>query len=379
MFQLKIDRLASAGDAIHIIDKTIKRNKEFDDDKAKEADNRRMKSLKNMKNVYDQQKLAIKNALKVNTNTGKSKKIIFSDNDDDDSKPVNGNQIKSKLFNDDDDDDEDNFDSKFAVREEYQGVRGAKLQQLNARYNADGRFQMDASFLPEDNNDDATMTDNHVPKTDKNNEREWQYEILEGIIGHELHSKNTTAIKDKNRLPQIMMQRYDPTKSEHTKFLAKTKQKQMIENQDDGTTATPIVTDDTGIKVSKEQFYKTAELSSSLWSKSTGFSLLNMFGQSNNEDNTKNNEILPEFFNKKNTTKLMNDMTNPFEYDSSDDDEQFLSNSIKKKLPATTTSTKTIVPKKISETKKSKMNKVPHERFFFTADDDRLKGSFFFC
>lgn len=54
----------SAGEAIHVIDKTNKTaaKKELDE-KSKKADQKRIESLKKMKNSYNEQKLAIKNAL----------------------------------------------------------------------------------------------------------------------------------------------------------------------------------------------------------------------------------------------------------------------------------------------------------------------------
>lgn len=373
---MKIDRLASAGDAIHVIDKTIKRTKEFDDDNAKEADNRRIKSLKNMKNVYDQQKLAIKNALKADPSAVSKNKIIFSD----DETNSNGNlerktKIKPKLFNDDEE-EIDNFDEKFAVRKEYEGVSGAKLQKLNLRYKSDARFEMDANFLPE-NEDGGDEPMNRITNATENDndEREWQYGILESVIGHKLHSNpNDAAVKDKNRLPQTM-QRYDPTKLEHEKFLKKNKQKQkdIVNDIDD---ELPITTDTTGIEVSKEQFYKINDnFSSSLWSKSTGFSLLSMFGHDNEKSvdtpNTNTDGKVKQLT--KTNTKFMNDMTNPFEYDSSDD-EQFLSKPVTSSaIPTKQQQTKN-GQKKLDTKFNHKKAKISSEKFFFTVDDERLKG-----
>lgn len=63
-FQIKIDRTVSSGEAIHIIEmKTQKPNKKELDEKSKKADQKRLESLKKMKNSYNEQKLAIKKAL----------------------------------------------------------------------------------------------------------------------------------------------------------------------------------------------------------------------------------------------------------------------------------------------------------------------------
>lgn len=54
----------SAGEAIHVIDsKTNKKNKKQLGETSMKADQKRMESMKKMKNAYNEQKLAIKNAL----------------------------------------------------------------------------------------------------------------------------------------------------------------------------------------------------------------------------------------------------------------------------------------------------------------------------
>lgn len=62
--KIKIDRNVSGGNAIHVIDaKPSKKSKKQLDEKSQKADQKRMDSLKKMKNSYNEQKLAIKNAL----------------------------------------------------------------------------------------------------------------------------------------------------------------------------------------------------------------------------------------------------------------------------------------------------------------------------
>lgn len=63
-FQIKIDRNVSTGEAIHVIEtKSQKNNKKELDEKSKRADQKRLESLEKMKNSYNEQKQAIKNAL----------------------------------------------------------------------------------------------------------------------------------------------------------------------------------------------------------------------------------------------------------------------------------------------------------------------------
>lgn len=371
--------MATGGDAIHIIEKSKKQEaKQFDDDKSKEADRRRMESLAKMKTSYDQKKMAIKNALKVDSTTANANKIRFSDAEDEPVPTVAGTKLtvnakrKQPLFGDDDENDDDDFASRFDVKEEYQGVRGAKLQKLNARHKADGRFEMDASFLPD--------ADENEPVIGKpiDDEREWQYGILERVIGHKLHSDGTEPVKEKNRFPQTI-QRYDPTKQEHVKFLAKNQPKRLSNdtNANGVAEATRIVAE-----VSKEQFYKVSDnLASSLWSKSTGFSLLSMFGRIDaNEPVDKPSadvyKVTPLI--KSQQTKLANDMTNPFEFDSSDDERQLGDGKVVGQAQNQDLKSKKSDPKsKKPDSKSSKKGgaKLWHENFFFAKNDDRLKGN----
>lgn len=62
--KIKIDRNVSGGGAIHVIERsTNKTTKKSLDEKSQKADQKRIESLKKMKNSYNEQKLAIKNAL----------------------------------------------------------------------------------------------------------------------------------------------------------------------------------------------------------------------------------------------------------------------------------------------------------------------------
>lgn len=62
--RIKIDRNVSGGGAIHVIERTTnKPAKKSLDEKSQKADQKRIESLKKLKNSYMEQKLAIKNAL----------------------------------------------------------------------------------------------------------------------------------------------------------------------------------------------------------------------------------------------------------------------------------------------------------------------------
>lgn len=62
--KIKIDRKVSGGEAIHVIERNSNKSvKKSLDEKSQRADQKRIESLKKMKNSYNEQKLAIKNAL----------------------------------------------------------------------------------------------------------------------------------------------------------------------------------------------------------------------------------------------------------------------------------------------------------------------------
>lgn len=61
--KIRIDRNVSGGDAIHVIERSAKSTKKVLDEKSQKADQKRIESLKKMKNSYNEQKMAIKNAL----------------------------------------------------------------------------------------------------------------------------------------------------------------------------------------------------------------------------------------------------------------------------------------------------------------------------
>lgn len=63
--KIRIDRNVSGGDAIHVIERSAKSTKKVFDEKSQKADQKRIESLKKMKNSYNEQKLTIKNALAI--------------------------------------------------------------------------------------------------------------------------------------------------------------------------------------------------------------------------------------------------------------------------------------------------------------------------
>lgn len=151
----------------------------------------------------------------------KSNKIVFDDDDEDDDndigrksnraaknpsesnqKELNPPTKKPKLFDENDSDGEQDFEGNFEIKKQFEGIRGEKLRRLQDRFQGDNRFKLDSRFL-EDNDSDGGendhITQRHSEKksneettenieTNESDERQWQMNILESVIGKRIQS-----------------------------------------------------------------------------------------------------------------------------------------------------------------------------------------------
>lgn len=415
--RIRIDASSTgSGGAIHVIERNRSsakpREAVLTDDKSKAADKKRLESLGKMKDTYNQQKLAIKNALSGVDGGGlpRSNKIVFDAEPGtaaaSQTKPSNGRDAtatvpkKGKpLFDEDDEDDGDGVDhgNDFRVREQYQGERGEQLMRLQSRFKNDPRFVMDSKFLEDGNDDDegygrATDAGPQQPDasaTDADDERKWQYGILESVMGKRIQSE--PSAEKRNALPQTML-RYDPTKQDHTKYLATgakrkapdgadgkaKKSKQSAAANGDAADAEEAAAERPAFEVSKEQFYKVNKsLLKSSAEDGGAFSLLSMFGTANADTNsavsTKNAAYRETLLATSATQKTLEDMTNPFKYDTSDDEQQVPdAQKTKQQKSAPALAAGKVAAKKSTTA-------VYHEPFFMlSVDDERLKEALAF-
>lgn len=176
-----------------------------------------------------------------------------------------------------------------------------------------------------------------------------------------------------NLIHRQQMLRYDPTKKDHTKYLAQaqTKRKAVVDVVESNPKRSKVQSDQAEeVEVSKEQFYKvSSKLAASLQRHEAGeFSLLSMFGSVVPETPAKPNKAeYRETLLATKAQKAIEDMTNPFGYESSDGEEQE-----QQKVPQ-----QAKVARHPNNAKASgkKGTAVWHESFFiFGADDERLKG-----
>lgn len=73
---------------------------------------------------------------------------------------------------------------------------------LQSRYHGDSRFKLDAKFMEddhemEDDDQQPYEMDNeaNVENNDEEDERRWQYNILEGVVGRKLYQSPKDAKK----------------------------------------------------------------------------------------------------------------------------------------------------------------------------------------
>lgn len=121
-------------------------------------------------------------------------------------KEVKTTTRKPTLFDENDSDAEQDFQGNFELKEHFEGEKGEKLRRLQDRFQGDNRFKMDSRFLENDSDGDENdvgtqrrsdkksiegSTENI--ETNENDERQWQMNILESVMGKRIH----TASKSK--------------------------------------------------------------------------------------------------------------------------------------------------------------------------------------
>lgn len=119
------------------------------------------------------------------------------------------------LFDDGDESEHEDYGQGFAVKEQFQGAKGAKLMKLQSRFQNDSRFKMDARFLDDygryQNEGDGGEEEEEGDNTEMNNvhyngdeapeedERQWQYNILNSVMGKRVNQGPPAPSKDSKK------------------------------------------------------------------------------------------------------------------------------------------------------------------------------------
>lgn len=342
--------------------------------KAELDDKKRMESLKKLKDRHQEQKNAIKNALAMSTGP-RSNKIIFEPPEP---VEVDAIQAKTQLF-DEEDEEEESEVSNFKVKKQFAGKNGAKMLELQSKFNGDNRFQIDERFADENDgviDSRKKYTREELKERKKvrkemlnwdqdemKEERDHQLSILEGITG-----QSTGFIRSQNKpnLDRKEMTRFDPTKADHKKYLDVVRGDEDVDEMDvDGDNKND------NFEVSEEKFYEVkGNLANAFQSTSKPFSIFDMLGVTHDDDPSEEKSVKEEEEQPKLLTKLpmfhVNQMK--FQYDSSDTDEE---DEKRKQI------TKKKTPKDNPKSRGGKYSKSGVFRYnlFYSDDDPRLKGN----
>lgn len=315
-----------------------------------QSEQKRLESMQKMKQAYNQQKFAIKSALKQADNH-KNKKIVFDDQDRQTESLNAASHKKAALFDEDDDNEDQGYGDDFKSKKQFEGVQGQKLLELKTKFHNDDRFKMDENFHEGDDN-----VAEQPAAPEEVTERQRQLEILGSVVG-----RNYDTTKKRSTVLSTML-RFDPLKATHQKYY------KTVVDPDDKTGPgfdEPIDIDEP--VVSATQFYKVSDqIGNALKGEAQGFSLLGMMGQSG-DDRVEDASYRTESFAQKNKSNHSYN-ENPFKYDSSDD-EGSNKKQLKAKGKAGAASATPAEPKV-----KGKTNKrgIFRENFFVLEGDARL-------
>ncbi|XP_062400697.1 nucleolar protein 8 [Sardina pilchardus] len=229
-----------------------------DAEKQRQDNERRLAALEQRQMESAQQKKLIQGALaEVDTpNANKGKHIVFdSDNDsevelEDSSLPATrGNNLlgedskdtgrknqnkqevnlkpkisgASRLFDSSEEEDNALDEERFQIKPQFEGKAGQKLMELQSRFGADERFQMDSRFMDseEEEEEEAQLknSDNMTPVIEETlvEEKKKNMEILQSVLNISKQPNFAESTKSKI-FRDISALHYDPTREDHAAF-----------------------------------------------------------------------------------------------------------------------------------------------------------------
>lgn len=319
--------------------------------KRKLADQKRLEGLQQLKDQKQAQSRLVSTAL----NSGQSsKRIVFDASYSTASSSAVANEAASTskrktLFEEDDEADDDNFTKKLEekVNRSIKSKKTDKLIELQSRFATDDRFRVDENFVDSEDDDD---------NQDVDDERQKNFEILESVLGKPVKaSPNKRTTLDSDRIV-----RYDPDAPDIVEKLEIKPVKKKKRADEEKTNAEDEVKKP---ETSKERFYEISNnLKDMFASASTsGFT----FGVSTSNDdrwNVYSAEPLP------NARQALKNTKNPFEYDSSDTEDEQPASAGKERAKAT--------DRKVDHLRTASFE---YEKFFIAPNDKRLdKDAHFF-
>lgn len=286
-----------------------------------ESEKKRLLSVKRKKAAFKAKEQLIRDSLKNVDNKQGNNKIIFDDNIDESiitEKPVKKHKA---LFDEEDENDEETWNNeKFDVKEN----ADEKYMKLQANFGNDSRFTLDERFIENAKENEENEEESNTYDLQK--EKEWQFNILEDVLGVPVEKNKP---KDQEPIKKFTMIRYDPTEDKHKEYELSTAQiEASTKNKKTKKKVEPIIEnhENESVTVSKDVYYEVSDTLTKSLKHEGGFSLLKMYKKDIDDNekiettdiSTEVKEIAPA----KPKTFLNFDSTNPFKYDSSDDENE---------------------------------------------------------
>ncbi|CAH1109780.1 unnamed protein product [Psylliodes chrysocephalus] len=337
-----------------------------------EANLRRLESLKNLKQGYQNQKSLIQAAL-ANVDLTPKNKITFTNTKETTHQKGKATNDKNRLFNESDSEEE--FEPTFSVKDHFQGKKGQKLLELQSKYKNDKRFTLNEKFLDDNITEcqENLISQENIDDISLEEEKKKEYEILEEVLGKKIIPKEDRQAPSKKK-----MLRFDPSQPEHTKYeipkvASERKEKRKRKNSDTEIMTEKRQEEKIAPEVSKEVFFSVSDNLKQTFEEKKEFSLLSMFGQYNDEEERPEEMEIVEGSTKI-SSKGFHKEKNPFKYDSSDDEDETEDITHQKQVSESIQKNAEISTRKCDFRKPTSWT----DPFFFKLDDYRLQEGFDF-
>lgn len=217
---------------------------------------------------------------------------------------------KRKLF-----DDEENLESSdFNLTvNKLNKSKSEKLVKLKSKYAYDERFKIDERFV-ENESEEEKSENEYQEEKDKN------LELLEQVIGHSIKKKDSSKLKK-----DLIVPRFDPLNPQSSSFETnkklKIEKKSKSKNKSETKNEKPVeVIQQTEELKSGEHFYEVSSTLKDSFGTGQSVSLKQLFGRKEDPVEEITSEMKVEKHKKLN--KNFKEMPNPFQYDSSDTEDE---------------------------------------------------------
>uniref|UniRef100_A0AC34FNU0 Uncharacterized protein n=1 Tax=Panagrolaimus sp. ES5 TaxID=591445 RepID=A0AC34FNU0_9BILA len=190
---------------------------------------KRLQSLREKQELQKQKQKLVSEALKAIDNGGakNNKRIVFDSDSEDESTVAKKPKLTSKRLFEDSDDEEPDLEKQdpdaLISTGRLTGKSSNKLMELEKKYGFDNRFQLDKSFL-DDNEKEEDGEIQHAQ------EKERQLRLLSMVVGRDVKARQETIIKKSNVRP---FQRFDPENPEHVEWMKNFSKEQKLDIEDE--------------------------------------------------------------------------------------------------------------------------------------------------